>query len=309
MAHVQRSPPLMGLLFVVPLASSVPPSAADLASIARLRAPTALLSLAALASFIRLGEGPAARPAFAASKAPIAVAEPAHDGLADDCFNVYLDFGSNVGVQVRKLFEPELYPHCPVLRYFDSFLGPAAARREAACAFGFEINPLHTSRLLMLQAAYSERGWRTRFFTETGIGLNDSTLVFQSDYDAKNLFHASRLVAGRGGADDVQIPVVSIARFVRTIVLRHVPSAEGALRKPRIVMKLDCEGMELELLQRLFDEGLLCSIAFIYVEFHAPSNLTALRSSLAKGRCETEIVELDDETYAGSNEPLPARRL
>jgi hypothetical protein len=74
-------------------------------------------------------------------------------------------------------------------------------------------------------------------------------------------------------------------------------------------MKLDCEGMELELLQHLYDEGLLCSIAFIYVEFHTPSNLTALRLSLAEGRCETEIVELDDETYGGTNERLPARRL
>ncbi len=196
-----------------------------------------------------------------------------------------------------------------MLRFFDSYLGPGAARREATCAFGFEINPLHTSRLLMLQAAYSERGWRTRFFTETGIGLNDSTLVFRSDNNADHLYAGSRLVVGRGGADDVQILVVGIARFLRNIVLRHLPPAEGALRKPRIVMKLDCEGMELELLQRLFDEGLPCSIAFIYVEFHSPSNLTALRSSLAEGRCETDNVELDDETYGGSNEPLPAHRL
>ena len=107
----------------------------------------------------------------------------------------------------------------------------------------------------------------------------------------------------------MQIPVVSIARFVRTIVHRHVPPADGALLTPRIVMKLDCEGKELEMLQQLFDEGLLCSIAFVYAEFHAPTDLTPLRLLLAEGRCETEIVELDDETYAGSNEPLPARRL
>jgi hypothetical protein len=308
-----RAPPLQQLALLASAALAVatasldspaPPAATDLASFARSLAPSVLLSLTAIAAFI--GEESAPWPAFAASKAPIAVAAPAHDGLADDCFNVYLDFGSNVGVQVRKLFEPELYPHGPVLRYFDSFLGPAAARREATCAFGVEINPLHTSRLLMLQAAYSERGWRTRFFTETGIGLNDSTLVFQSDYDAAHLFWASRLVVGRGGVDDVQIPVVSIARFVRTIVRRHLPPADGgALLTPRIIMKLDCEGKELEMLQQLFDEGLLCSIAFVYAEFHAPTDLTPLRLLLAEGRCETEILELDDETYAGSNEPLP----
>ena len=232
MARSRAPPPLQPLALLASAALAVaaasldspaPPAAADLASFARSLAPSALLSLAAIAAFI--GEESAPWPAFAASKAPIAVAAPAHDGLADDCFNVYLDFGSNVGVQVRKLFEPELYPHGPVLHYFDSFLGPAAARREATCAFGFEINPLHTSRLLMLQAAYSERGWRTRFFTETGIGLNDSTLVFRSDDNAQrdNLYAGSRLVVGRGGTDDVQIPVISIARFVRTIVRRHVP--------------------------------------------------------------------------------------
>ena len=272
----RRVPPPLQLLALLlstafadaalPLGSLAPPAATtDFASFARSLAPKALLSIAALAVFSSLDKESAPWPAFAASSLPAAVAAPTHDGLADDCFNVYLDFGSNVGVQVRKLFEPELYPHGPVLRFFDSFLGPAAARRESACAFGFEINPLHTSRLLMLQAAYSERGWRTRFFTETGIGLHDTTLTFQSDYDAAHLFWGSKLVDGRGGAEDVRIPVVSITCFVRTIVLRHIPPVAGALAAPHIVMKLDCEGKELELLQQLFDEGLLCSIAFIFM--------------------------------------------
>ena len=301
-------PPLALLLAFSSLRDSPStPATATAASFARTLAPSAMLLLAGLAVLSGVGAGTAAWPALAASIAPVAVA--AHDGVADDCFNVYLDVGSNVGIQVRKVFEPELYPHGKVLRFFDAHLGPAAARREATCAFGFEINPLHTSRLLMLQAAYSERGWRTRFFTETGIGLNDTTLAFQSDNNAGDLYSGSRLVVGRGGAGDVQIPVVSLARFVRAILQRHVPPAACALVEPRIVMKLDCEGNELEMLQRLADEGLLCSLAFIYVEFHAPSNLTALRSSLAKGRCKTEIVELDDETYNGSNEPLPGRRL
>ena len=29
---------------------------------------------------------------------------------ADDCWHVYLDVGTNIGVQIRKLFEPERYP-------------------------------------------------------------------------------------------------------------------------------------------------------------------------------------------------------
>lgn len=36
--------------------------------------------------------------------------------IADDCANVYIDLGSNVGIQIRKLFEPDLYPGSTTLR-------------------------------------------------------------------------------------------------------------------------------------------------------------------------------------------------
>ena len=35
---------------------------------------------------------------------------PWDETIADGCQHVYLDLGTNVGFQVRKLFEPELYP-------------------------------------------------------------------------------------------------------------------------------------------------------------------------------------------------------
>ena len=117
----------------VPLELSAPFPAINLASTARSLAPGMLLSLVAIIT--TLGVGRAAWPASASSTVPVAVAAPVYDGLADNCFNVYLDFGSNVGIQVRKLFEPELYPMSPVLVFFDSLFGPAEARRENACGF------------------------------------------------------------------------------------------------------------------------------------------------------------------------------
>ena len=287
--------------------SSTPAPAADLLTFARLPAPGAMLWLAAialLAGFDERIDASSSAVSVSLTSSPSA----SRDGFADDCFNVYLDFGSNVGIQVRKLFEPELYQHSPVLHIFDSYFGPSAERRNTTCAFGFEINPQLTSRLLMLQAAYSERGWRTRFYTEPGIGLNDTTLTFLSDNDAEHLFWGGKLIAGSGGGGEVQIPVISLANFIRAVLLRQVPPADGSFSEPRIVMKLDCEGRELEMLQRLADEGLLCNISFIYLEFHVPSDLTSLRSSLAESLCETEIVVLDDESYGTSNEPLPGRR-
>jgi len=40
--------------------------------------------------------------------------------LADGCWHVYLDVGSNIGVQVRKLFEPQLYPNATFLNVFST---------------------------------------------------------------------------------------------------------------------------------------------------------------------------------------------
>jgi hypothetical protein len=48
----------------------------------------------------------------------------------DGCYHVYLDVGSNVGVQVRKLFEPDLYPDAPVLEVFNSVFGPRNKTRS-----------------------------------------------------------------------------------------------------------------------------------------------------------------------------------
>merc|ERR1711959_94768 len=44
--------------------------------------------------------------------------------VANGCTQIYLDIGSNVGVQVRKLFEPHLYPEASVLPIFDKVFGP-----------------------------------------------------------------------------------------------------------------------------------------------------------------------------------------
>ena len=64
--------------------------------------------------------------------------------ILDGCYHVYLDVGSNIGVQIRKLFEPEKYPDAYVHSIFNSQFGPIDARRKASleegrvvCAIGF----------------------------------------------------------------------------------------------------------------------------------------------------------------------------
>ena len=89
-----------------------------------------------------------------------------HDRWQDfvgGCCHVYLDVGSNVGVQVRKLFEPELYVGAPVLEVFDRVFGGRDERRRNTCALGLEGNERHRRRLDAIQSAYTQQGWRTKF--------------------------------------------------------------------------------------------------------------------------------------------------
>ena len=61
-------------------------------------------------------------------------------GIADGCRWVYLDVGSNIGVQVRKLYEPHLYenPKAPFDRYFGKQRVSLQFRKHM-CVFGFEV--------------------------------------------------------------------------------------------------------------------------------------------------------------------------
>ena len=81
----------------------------------------------------------------------------------DGCAQVYLDIGSNIGVQVRKLFEPHLYPAANVISIFSKVFGPPEHRQlpsaeSGLCAVGFEANPMRVPRLKELEAAY-KRIW------------------------------------------------------------------------------------------------------------------------------------------------------
>ena len=88
-----------------------------------------------------------------------------------DCSMFYLDVGSNIGVQVRKLFEPSRYPGAAVLPVFDGYFGLGRYRNKNICAKGLEMNPSHTPRLVALERHYTDTcGYSVRFFTETAAG-------------------------------------------------------------------------------------------------------------------------------------------
>ena len=46
----------------------------------------------------------------------------------DDCQYVFLDLGTNFGVQIRKLYEPHLYPRAEVIQVFQKYFGEFKTR-------------------------------------------------------------------------------------------------------------------------------------------------------------------------------------
>ena len=65
----------------------------------------------------------------------------------DGCYHVYMDVGSNIGVQIRKLYEPQKYPGAVVHRIFNEAFGSSRSDRKNVCTIGFEPNPAHSERL------------------------------------------------------------------------------------------------------------------------------------------------------------------
>ena len=57
------------------------------------------------------------------------------ENILDGCKHVYLDMGTNIGVQIRKLYEPHLFPNASVLPIFDKFFG-----RQGERCFSFDQN-------------------------------------------------------------------------------------------------------------------------------------------------------------------------
>eukprot|EP01047_Picozoa_sp_COSAG01_P068501 COSAG01_NODE_9916_length_2302_cov_2.195642_3_plen_310_part_00 len=101
------------------------------------------------------------------------------------CQSLYVDLGSNIGVQIRKLFEPSKYPGASVLPFFDEFFGPVDMRRQNTCAFGFEANPKHMKRLKQIEQAYQALGWRTTYMNRVVLDVGGHSMDFVTEDDSK----------------------------------------------------------------------------------------------------------------------------
>lgn len=185
--------------------------------------------------------------------------------LADGCRHVFLDVGSNRGVHVRFLYEPDQFPGASFNKYgfFRHNFGTTFANDSTVCAFGFEPNPAHATRLQKLGMSLRARGHRAEWI-QAAVSNRTGELIMYNDRSEFNRNHSdwtfsASPVSPRGtqmtDADKVRVPRINFGAFLREeIVPRKLPSAAPQKQHgqqgheqtfpPSIVMKLDVEGAE-----------------------------------------------------------------
>ena len=266
--------------------------------------------------------------------------------ILDGCYHVYLDVGSNIGVQIRKLFEPEKYPDANVHSVFNSQFGSINARHKASldegkvvCAIGFEPNSHHTEYLKDIEHSYNKCGWNVKFMTETGVSDHTGMTRFYSDEAYQHMEWGGGILppdvnniaikdnAKKGRSKFKSVTLVRLSDFLKNVVgtrkLPVVPSADNA---PKVVMKMDIEGSEVDVMPDLIFTGALQYINSIMVEWHerlekleerkqaqrllesvikSLSDYSKTMKGIPGGKFNFNLVNLDDETYYTSKFDLP----
>lgn len=129
----------------------------------------------------------------------------------------------------------------------------------------------------------------------------------------------------------VEVQLMRLSNFINQVVgARSIPKELDAVfpEGPKVVMKLDIEGSEVEVLPDLLSEGSFKFIDVIMVEFHEHLAKTELRKSAGQllrslfdtfGNLNnvlkqsgypnplTELIEVDDESYYTSMFELPKK--
>jgi len=251
----------------------------------------------------------------------------------DGCLHVFIDLGANRGLQIRKLYEPNHFPLSPVLNLFDRFFGkPDNRKLQEICSVAFEPNPKHAEHLHSLSEAYASCGINVLIYM-AGVGSKDSKSRFApfNTLLGSEVGHdtAARLI--RDGesmeqytethfhedVDMIEVDVIRFATFITDVVAKRKLPISAGVHVPRVVIKADIEGAELEILPDMIVTGALSHVDNIHMEWHdlssyrqgreaamisklapAITNLAELTKSEDLQR-KFEIEEMDDETYCG----------
>lgn len=192
------------------------------------------------------------------------------------CKHVYLDMGTNVGIQIRKFFQPLSYPQSIIWPpIWDKYFGKYDVKtnnRTDVCVFGFEPNPKHNEILRRTEKYYQNNGFSVIIFKETAISTTHGNATFIHDFTSDAVHQEwGGSIINRGQGNSSQIKKLSYDVF--TLDISKFISIEIALRKgqlsnSKIVAKMDIEGAEYSVLPNMLAHGSLCSISYIGIEWH-----------------------------------------
>merc|ERR1719238_1904420 len=148
-----------------------------------------------------------------------------HPVWISECRSIFLDVGSNQGVQVRKFYEAEKYPAALMLDSLDTIFGLPAERRAPAsesglCVLGFEPNPDHYDKLQAIEDAYQAKGWHAHFY-RVAVWKSEGTMSFQVDGDPEHKDWAAKLRTDTSesaeGKSVFEVRTIDFADFISTL--------------------------------------------------------------------------------------------
>jgi hypothetical protein len=133
-----------------------------------------------------------------------------------------LDVGTNVGVQLRKLYDPQQFPGAAVLPIFDRVFG---SQRSGVCAMGVEANPHHTQYLEQLNGFFKSRGYQAVVLTETAASIKKGSASFFLDHttddqrdDGNPTEWAASLQQGKWHQAKASVPLLDLPSFIMDVV-------------------------------------------------------------------------------------------
>ena len=237
--------------------------------------------------------------------------------LGDGCHHVFIDVGSNIGVHARFLYEPDRYPDSKKsVKAFAKEFGYPRDNRDY-CIFAFEPNPKFEQRHLNLETAYTAMGWHYKPFMAGASNADGNFTMYHSAFEKEEWETGFSAVTPKtlygNDATARTVEIIRLATWIQNeIEGRRLPQTihSDIWEDPKVIMKLDAEGLEFKIFPDLLTTGALCNnIHFLMGEFHThtghhnyyPMNLTSdgrqiLNDRKAGARLTSQLLHLVDIT-------------
>ena len=266
--------------------------------------------------------------------------------LLDGCYHVYIDVGTNVGIQIRKLFEPEKYPEANVHQVFDITFGNSTERLQKTidggnmiCAIGFEPNSHHTKQLSKIELKYRQCGWRVIIFTEAAASDKNGIGKFYTDESYANMEWGGGVLPpninniaqekqkSNTAPEFKEVTLIRLSEFLSDVVgTRKIPTPINSSIPPQVVMKMDIEGSEVDVIPDMLFTGGFQYVNTLMVEWHerlerleerksAQNQLQSIVRTLSEysdtmkdsgAKFSFKEMDIDDETYYTSDFDFPS---